>query len=40
MIRVESTTTRSSGSYSAMPGRTSLTIAPGWNCAPRIVVVT
>jgi hypothetical protein len=40
MIFVESITCHTSGSYSAMPGRTSLTIAPSWNCAPRMVVVT
>ena len=40
MIVVLSTTRHASGSYSAIPGRTSFTIAPSWNCAPVIVVVT
>jgi hypothetical protein len=40
MIVLLSTTFQSRGSYSAMPGRTTLTMASGWNWAPRMVVVT
>src|SRR3546814_10554143 len=40
MIVDASTTSHATGSYSAMLGRETLTIASGWNCAPLIVVVT
>ena len=40
MIFVASITDAFAGRTSSMPGRTSLTSAPGWNRAPVIVAVT